>query len=93
MDIHVGPFLQPLESKSFENCLLNSSQSNDFITFYLNRNRKHKQEGTGEETITGREKILSVEFFLMPQRENSQEVSCQMKERRGQMEGCWSTEV
>ena len=49
----------------------------------MNRNRKHKQEGTGEETITGREKI-SVEFFffLMPQRENSQEVSCQMK---GQM--------
>ena len=50
----------------------------------MNRDRKHKQEGTGEETITRREKILSVEFcfFLMPQRENSQEVRCQMK---GQM--------
>jgi hypothetical protein len=49
----------------------------------LNRDRKHKQEGTGKETITRREKVLSVDFFfLMPQRENSQEVSCQMK---GQM--------
>lgn len=39
--------------------------------------------------MTEREKLLAVEgFFVCQQRENSQEVSCQINEKAG--ESCWS---